>query len=339
MTQSLDDVARKAGVSAATVSRALRGLPSVKPETRARIERIAEELGYAISPTASRLATGQTRTIGLLTPWVNRWFFSNIIEGAEKSLRLHNYDALLYTFHETPFQPRKKLDPQVLRRRVDGILVLGLQLEDDEVRDLEQLGVPLMFLGPGHANHPTVGIDDHQIAGLIVDHFAAQGHQKIGHIAGPDTFRFENSPSAGRFRGWQDALTRHGLNTHHAWALDESFDQEGGRKAARALFSAHPDLTAVFAATDTLARGVMQAITERGLAVGRDIAVAGVDDEEVSEFIGLSTVRQNPREQGMVAAELLLQAIAGGVPQDVTLGEIQLIQRASSTDKHLPILF
>lgn len=339
MTQSLDDVARIAGVSTATVSRALRGLPSVRPETRERVERVANQLGYAISPTASRLAMGQTRTIGLLTPWVNRWFFSNIIEGAEKGLRLQNYDALLYTFHETPFQPRKRLDPQVLRRRVDGILVLGLQLEDEEVHDLEQLGVPLMFLGPGHIDHPVVGIDDFHAASVIVEHFVLGGHRNIGHIAGPDAFRFDNSPSAGRFRGWQDTLTRHRLESHEAWASYPSFDQESGRLAAHQLLTEHPALTAIFAATDTLARGVMQAVVERGLTVGQDIAVAGVDDEEVSEFIGLSTVRQDPREQGMIAAELLLSAIAGEEPQKTTFGEIEFVERASSLRAPLSIMF
>ena len=94
----IDDVARAAGVSTATVSRALRGLPHVSDVTRERVQKVATELGYVASPSAVSLASGRTRTIGLLTPWVNQWFYSNVIDGAERALRAEGFDALLYTF-------------------------------------------------------------------------------------------------------------------------------------------------------------------------------------------------------------------------------------------------
>ncbi len=330
MYSSLDDVARAAGVSSATVSRALRDLPSVKPETKRRIQKLAHEMGYVISPSASNLATGKTRTIGLLTPWVNRWFFANIIEGAEKGLRQHNYDALLYTFHETPFEPRQRLDPQVLRRRVDGVLVLGLQLDDEEVASLANLDVPIIFLGPGHSKYTTVGIDDFGAATLIMNHLVELGHTKIGHIAGPDMEQFTNSPSAGRYRGWRSAVQSLDLPVDDAWRRDQSFDQASGMRATHGLLDAHPDLTAIFAATDTLAIGVMRALSQRGLKVGTDIAVAGIDDEETAKYVGLTTVRQDPRAQGVRSAQLLLSAMAGEETPLTDLGEIELIERASS---------
>lgn len=330
MYSSLDDVARAAGVSSATVSRALRDLPSVKPETKARITKIALEMGYVISPSASNLATGKTRTIGLLTPWVNRWFFANIIEGAEKGLRPHGFDALLYTFHETAFQPRKRFDPQVLRRRVDGVLVLGLQLDDEEVADLAGLNVPIIFLGPGHSAYTTVGIDDFGAAVMVMEHFVELGHRKIGHVAGPDFEQFTNSPSAGRFRGWHYVAQDLDLPVASGWRREASFDQKSGTRAAHALLDDHPEITAIFAATDTLAVGVMRAVVERGLKVGLDIAVAGVDDEEIAQYVGLTTVRQDPRAQGVRAAQLLLSAMSDESTPLVDLGTIEFVERASS---------
>ncbi|MBC7291723.1 MAG: LacI family DNA-binding transcriptional regulator, partial [Actinotalea sp.] len=161
MAAGIDDVARAAGVSTATVSRALRGLPNVNAETRDRVQRVAEELGYVASPSAASLASGRTRTIGLISPFINRWFFSNVIEGAERALRSQGFDVLLYTFEIDRDAGRHyRVDPAVLRRRVDGILVVGLPLEEDEVRALQGLGRPIVCVGWGGYGIVTVRLDD-----------------------------------------------------------------------------------------------------------------------------------------------------------------------------------
>jgi len=330
MVQSIDDVARAAGVSTATVSRALRGLSSVKPETRERIERIALELGYSVSPTASRLASGRTQTIGLLTPWVNRWFFAHVIEGAQKALHAQGFDALLFSFHETPSEPRHPVNAKALRRRVDGLLVLGMQLSQQEVSDLESLGVPIVFAGPGHHAHTTVGVDDYALARLVMEHLTGLGHTAIGHLAGLDYDQYPHSPTRGRFRGWSDGLQSIGVQAPESWATVAEFNRFAGRMAAEELLRANPELTAIFAATDSLAIGAMQAVQDHGLVLGQDFSVVGVDDEDSSALVGLSTIRQNPEEQGRMAAELILQALSG---QDLPLqvhGDISLVKRSSS---------
>ncbi|WP_019147042.1 LacI family DNA-binding transcriptional regulator [Timonella senegalensis] len=330
MTQNLEDVARRAGVSTATASRALRGLTSVKPETLARVQAIAEEMGYVASPAASRLASGRTRTIGLLTPWVNRWFFANVIEGAQKRLHADGFDALLFSFHETPTHPRMAVDPAALRRRVDGVLVLGMQLTDHEVRDLETLGVPIVFAGPGHRDHATVGVDDHAIGRMAVEHLWDMGHRNIGHLAGADWDQFPLSPSLGRFQGWREALGKRGIHAPANWMTPTSFTWEAAHRAAHALLDEAPELTALFAATDTVALGAMHAARERGFVVGRDFAIVGVDDEEISAHLGLTTIRQSPEQQGKAAAELLLRALAGEELPMTTLGKISLVERPST---------
>jgi DNA-binding LacI/PurR family transcriptional regulator len=330
MNQTLDEVARRAGVSTATASRALRDLPSVRGETKERVQRVARDMGYVISPSASTLASGRTRTIGLLTPWVNRWFFSNVIEGAEKGLRQVNFDALLYTFHEAPGQPRNRVDPQVLRKRVDGLLILGMQLDEDEVLSLESLELPMVFVGPGHLRHPTVGIDDFAVAQMIMAHLEECGHTRVAHIAGPDLEQFDNSPSAGRHAGWKAWQEERGRPCDDTWYHYSSFDRTGGFESAMLLLDTHPDTTAIFAATDDLAIGAIQAAQARGLHVGTDIVIAGVDDEDLAAYLGLTTVHQNPREQGQQAAEMLLAAMGGQPAPLVTFGEISLVERASS---------
>jgi hypothetical protein len=139
--RSLDDLVRRVGVSAATVSRALRGLPGVSASTRARIVVAAPELEYAISPCASRLASGRTRTVGAVVPYVNRWFFGQVITGFERRLREAGYDLLLYGLGDEAGRERF-FGEMPLRRRVDAVLVIGLPLTDNEAAALRFGGRP-----------------------------------------------------------------------------------------------------------------------------------------------------------------------------------------------------
>ncbi len=197
----IDDVAQAAGVSTATVSRALRGLPNVSEATRLRVLAEAARLGYVPTPSASSLATGRTRTIGVLTPWVNRWFFANVIEGAERALRDLGYDVLLYTFDVRRTSSRRRVDPSVLRHRVDGTLVVGLPLDDDEVRSLVGLARPLAFVGSGPAEQVTVRLDDVATGRAATRHLLDLGHRVIGHVTGVPDLVSSWSPPVERARG------------------------------------------------------------------------------------------------------------------------------------------
>lgn len=327
MKQSLEDVAKLAGVSTATVSRALRDLESVKPETRQRVQRIAAELGYVTSPFATSLATGRTRTVGILTPWINRWFFSNVIEGAERELRKSGMDALLYTFLETDTRHRQRLDISVLRRRVDAVLILGLPLRATEVLELESLGVPLVFLGTGHPAHITVRVDDEKIAQLAMNHLLAQGHKNIAHLSG--TIEEESSWSPPRVRrdGWRKALATIGVNAPEHWCASGDFNREKGRAAAARLLVEAPELTAIFCSSDDMAVGAYEAIEQHGLRPGEDIALVGVDGTETAEFLGITTIRQDPLAQGAAAARCLLNHLAGVETPFEILGELTLVAR------------
>ncbi|NLF06344.1 MAG: LacI family transcriptional regulator [Actinomycetales bacterium] len=330
MRPGIEDVARAAGVSTATVSRALRGLPNVTEATRRRVREAADTLGYVPSPSAASLVTGRTRTIAVVCPWVNHWFFANVIEGAEMTLRTEGFDVLLHTFDSSRAQPRPPLDPSALRRRVDGVIVLGVPLEEDEIRAVLSLGQPVIFIGTGSEDASTVRLDDVRTGREATEHLLSLGHRRIGHLVGtPDGIARWN-PGVQRQEGWLTALRAAGIEPEPGWAVPGRFDIATGRAALHELLDRHPDVTAVFAASDEMAMGAVIAARERGIEIGRDVSLIGVDGHDVGEVLGLTTMAQPALEQGQVAATMLLDMMTGApVPEDVVFTST-LVRRTST---------
>jgi len=330
MSHGIDDVARAAGVSTATVSRALRGLPNVAPATRDRVRLIAHELGYVASPSAASLASGRTRTVGVLTPWVSHWFFASVIEGAERTLRASDFDALLHTFEVFRGAPRRAVDASVLRRRVDGLLVVGLPLADDEIADLASLDVPLVFVGSGPPGRFLVRLDDQLAARTATEHLIELGHTRIAHLTGDPGDVLPWSPAEQRVVGWRDAMEHAGLAAPKDLEVHGYFDVPGARETATRLLQAQPDVTAVFASSDEMAMGVVLAAADLGLRVPQDLSVIGIDGHDLGDLIGLTTVAQDAVEQGVRAATMLLDLVAGGTVPLVTTFPTRLVIRRTT---------
>jgi len=326
----IEDVARAAGVSTATVSRALRGLPHVSQATSERVRKVAAELGYVASPSAVSLASGRTRTIGLLTPRVNQWFFSNVIDGAERALRAEDFDALLYTFEIARGRKRRRVDPDVLRRRVDGVLVVGLPLENEEVEALLALGYPLIFVGAGVPGQVTVRLDDERTAYEATRHLLALGHRQIGHITGAPGDSAPWTPPVDRRLGWIRAMTEAGLEASPDLEVNGHFDLEGGRDSTRLLLARRPDVTAIFAASDEMAMGAMMTARELGLCIPEDLSVIGIDGHDLGELVGLTTMAQSAQDQGTTAATLLLGLITGTPAPEQVIFPTELVVRTST---------
>lgn len=334
MAAAIDDVARAAGVSTATVSRALRGLPNVNQATRDRVRAAADALGYVASPSAVSLASGRTRTIGLITPWINRWFFANVIEGAERTLRAQGFDVLLYTFDVRRHSERPRVDPDVLRRRVDGVLVVGLPLEQDEVDALLTLGHPLVCVGWGGFGQVTVRLDDRATALAATRHLIGLGHRRIGHITGSPDDVAPWSPPVDRDAGWREAMSEAGLEITPELEVHGHFDIDGGRASMRRLLAEAPDVTAVFAASDEMAMGAILALRDAGLRVPQDMSVIGVDGHDLGELVGLTTMAQPADDQGAAAAQLVLDMIAGLTPPRELVYSTTLVERSSTGPPH-----
>jgi DNA-binding LacI/PurR family transcriptional regulator len=307
---SITDVARRAGVSASTVSRSLRGNPHVSADTRARVLQAASDLAYVPSPAASRLASGRTGAIGVVVPFSTRWFFSEVIVGAESALRTAGYDLLLYNIGETVGR-ELFFAAMPLRRRVDAVLVVASSLDADERAALDALGVPVSFVGTRQGKHPGVGVDDEAGAASAVRHLLLLGHTDIAMISGEPDDPIGRETTAARQAGFTRALREAHLPERAGRIVTARWGVTGGMRAIEELLAGARLPTAVFAESDEMALGALQILRKAGLDVPGRLSVIGFDDHEMAPVGDLTTVSQPVREQGLRAATLLLAALDG----------------------------
>lgn len=314
---SIKDVASLVGVSTATVSRALRGLPRVSEDTRLRVVAAAAELDYVASPTAAGLASGQTRAVGVVVPFVTRWFYASVVQGAEELLRDAGYDLLLYNLGGSAAARERVFRSHLLRKRVDAVLLLSLTPSLEERATLARLQRPVAVVAAGVEGWASVRIDDAVAARTAMAHLVGLGHERIGYIGGSrqDPFGVDDQPSE-RLRAYRRVVEEQGLPGGPSWETVGDFTVRGGAAAMERLLEMSPPPTAVFAASDEMAIGAVHAARQAGLRVPEDISVIGIDDHEMAEYFELSTVAQPVHEIGRISARLLLEALdcAGGEP-------------------------
>ncbi|WP_322768007.1 LacI family DNA-binding transcriptional regulator [Frankia sp. Cr1] len=320
MSGSIEEVAALAGVSTATVSRALRGLPNVAESTRIRVVAAAAQLLYVASPQASRLASGRTGTVGVVVPYVTRWFFAQIISGAEAVLRAGGLDLLLYNLGDDAGRARF-FDAVPLRKRVDAVLVLCLPLTPMEIEVLQALNVPVVVVGAAVPGFAGVRIDDVAGATVAVRHLINLGHRRIGLISGGATGEGSDDREPMRFtaptdrrRGYRHALRSAGIPLDSRLEAAGHFTVRGGEQAMAELLSAQAPPTAVFAESDEMAMGALRTLRRAGLRVPDDLSVVGFDGHEMAELFDLTTIVQPVVRQGEIAAQLLLSLLRQETP-------------------------
>ncbi len=310
---SIKDVARTVGVSTATVSRALRGLPRVSDETRERVLQAAADLDYVASPSAAGLASGQTRAVGVVVPFVTRWFYASVVQGAEELLREAGYDLLLYNLGGDREARRRVFLTHLLRKRVDAVLVLSLTPTAEEIAALARLDRPVAVVGADVPGWASVRIDDAETARIALRHLVDLGHHEIGYVGGSLEDQLDFAAPLHRLKGYRSAMADAGLTVDPAWEVVGDFTVRGGLTAGRELLRAHHRPTAILAASDEMAVGVVHAVREIGLRVPEDLSVVGIDDHEMAEYFDLTTVAQPVHLQGRLAASLLLETLDAGV--------------------------
>lgn len=310
MTARIEDVAREAGVSTATVSRALRGLPNVSEHTRNSVTVVAQRLGYVVSRSASRLATGRTLAIAVIAPFMERWFFAQAVAAIETELRLSGFDALLIGLSQTD-EGGTSFDPDSLRGRVDGVVVLTVPVTGRELDGIRDLGLPTVFVGAAVAGAMSVRIDDITVARVATEHLLELGHTQIAYVGGDPQQPINFTAPADRRAGWLAAMRSAGLEPPHSHEAVGHFTPQGGLVAGQRLLALKRRPTGVVCASDEMALGVIAAAHRNALRVPENLSVVGVDGHELGELAGLTTVVQPVAEQGALAARMVLAALRG----------------------------
>lgn len=307
----IDDVARLAGVSTATVSRALRGLPVVSELTRTRVLEAAKQLGYVASPSASRLAGGKTRSVAVVVARITRWFFATVVESAEETLHQAGYDMVLYNLGGRPESRRKLFSGTTLTHRADALMLVCTPLDAPDIATVERLDIPVVAVSECIQQWPAVCIDDLAAARTATEHLLSLGHRRIAHIGGDGADQLAGNVHVHRRRGYLETLRAAGIEPDPALDVKAEFSLSGAIRGATELLRRGEPPTAIFAACDEMAMGAMAVLRESGLRVPEDVSVIGIDDHDMAAAVGLSTIAQPAAEQGELAAAMLLEQLYG----------------------------
>lgn len=305
---TLSDVAADAGVHPSTVSRALNEATRslVSSETVDRVLAAADRLGYRPHPLARGLRTNRTMTVGFVIPDVENPLFGPIIAGAEAGLAEDGYSLLIADDRGDPHHAVSTL----VERHVDGLIMASAAREDAAISPVLEAQIPVVFVNryAEGVSFPAIVTDDDAGIGLVVEHLAALGHRRIGHVAGPQRV----STGYARTNAFVESTTRREIFSGED-AIEEAswFQVEPGYRAAKVLLDRRPDLTAIVGGNDLIALGCYRAIRERRLEVGRDISVTGYNDIALLDLMqpGLTSVRVPFREMGWEAANRVLALI------------------------------
>jgi len=324
------DVARLAGVSTATVSRALNGTGQIAASTRATIEAAVEQLGYRPNTIARSLVTKTTQTIALLLPDITNPFYAALVNGIQQTALSHGHTMLLCTTASDAEREEHYL--RVLRaKQVDGALVDGLVLPPDRIARFVEDGFPIVCLDRDIDSRsiPLVQVDNRLGGRIATEHLIDLGHTRIGHVTGAGELGISDE----RLAGYRDALTGAGLPVDFQLVEEGRFTDDGGHDAARRLLEREPGVTAIFAANDLSALGVLNAVAEAGRRVPDDVSVVGFDDLHLSAYTAppLTTIRQPAVEIATLATEILIGLTKGREVEEMRhLLEPELVVRAST---------
>jgi DNA-binding LacI/PurR family transcriptional regulator len=326
---TIRDVARHAGVSVATVSRVLNDVPVVRTEMRDRVRAAIGELGYRPSSTARSLSLGAAQAVGVVAPFFTSPSVVERLRGVVERVGARGYDLVLYDV-ETPAQRVDAFREFARRARVDGLLVISLAPGTDEVAALRRQNLPVVLVDAEHADVAHVAIDDLRGGELAAEHLVTRGHRRIGFIGDVAANAFGFTSSERRRRGLRVALERAGIVPDTALERFGPHDRAAARTLGIDLLRAADRPTAVFAASDTQAIGVLEAAKALRLRVPEDVAVIGFDDIEVASLLDLTTVRQPLRQSGARGADLLLAAIEGRTPAAAPLEPLAVVARGTT---------
>jgi LacI family transcriptional regulator len=303
------DVAARAGVGVATVSRVLNGRVGVRPSTRERVVEAIEALNYRPSSLARGLSLQRTMVVAAVLPWFTSPSAVERVRGIVDGLSASKYDLMVFDV-ESEDRQRRAFELFDRGDRADGLLVVSTRPPAAEVDRLRAADIPCVLIDAVHPSFPSVAVDDVAGGELATRHLVGLGHRDVALIGDPPPeFRFDWSRD--RTRGYERALAAAGIEVRADYVREGTRLPHVARAIAAELLSLPGRPTAVFAASDTQAIGVLEAARDLGISVPAELSVIGFDDIEVAAYLGLTTVRQPLVESGRRGAKLLLDMLAG----------------------------
>ncbi len=311
MGVTIYDIAERAKVSIATVSRVLNKNPRVSSKTRARVLKVAQELGYQPHPSAQSLARRKSSLVSAVIPMMTNYFFIEVLRGLQDRLGESDFDLLVYT-SRTIEEVGQQMERALHRGRSAGVLIFSSPLGDAELSRLKRAGQPTVLVDCFHPDFDSVSIDNEQGGYLATKHLIDQGYQSVGLIMGHS----DSVPASDRRRGYARAITEAGRSMNEDLVVmgradrHHGFTEAQGYDAMMELLDRNGEVDAVFATSDVQALGAVAALRERRVRVPSDMAIIGFDDVPISRHIGLSTLRQPMYDMGRLATEKLLVRIA-----------------------------
>ncbi len=334
MRVSIKDIAEAAGVSHSTVSRALSDSPLVKAETKARIRRLAQEMGYTPDAIARSLVTQRTQTIGIVVTTITDPFVAEVVQGIEDTAHEHGYSVILASSAAEP--ERELAAVEMLRaKRVDGVVVTSSRVGALYLAHLERIGVPVVLVNNHNQQSGrytfSVSVDNQHGGHLATAHLIRRGHRRIAYVSGPAN----HSDDAGRLAGYRRALEEAGLPFEAALVVPGNGRLDGGERALYVLKDLDAPPTAVFCYNDMTAIGLLSAARRLGIQVPRELAVVGFDDIPLAAHVcpPLTTIAQPQREIGRLAMGMVFDLMtadeADGDFSDVTV-EGKLVVRETT---------
>ena len=330
---TIKDVAEKAGVSVATVSRVLNNKPFVSDKMREHVMGVIAEVNYQPDAVARGLRTKSTRIISLVIPDINNPYFPEVARGVESVADRYEYIVVLCN---TDRKQKREINfyEKLMMQRVEGIIVNPSNSSEEEIEILSRLDMPVVLISSQSEfeNFDIVMVDNVEGAKLAVNHLIEYGHRKIGLLGGSR----DVSSSQKRYDGFIEALQTAGIEIKQNFITEDSLDNEGGYRCAKQLLAQKEKPTAMFATNDTMAIGALSAIHEAGLRIPDDISLIGFDDLSFSKmtYPKLTTIRQPKFKTGEVAAEQLFKHLISPnqyiPPQKIILDHELIIRETTS---------
>jgi DNA-binding LacI/PurR family transcriptional regulator len=306
---TISDVAELSGLSISTVSRVLNFPDRVSGETRAKVLAAIEQLGFVPKAEARARALQSNRRVGVLTPFITAPSFVQRLRGIDSALVDTNYELVIYTV-ESSNRLQGYLASLPITGNLDGLIIMSLPIDDESAKRLAKYGPETVLIEYSQPDFCSVEIDDVAGGKMAAQYLVAQQHQRCAFIGDIDPPEYAIRPVISRLAGFRQGLEQAGISLPDEYIRSTPYAQEPTRRAVRQLLRLPQPPTAIFAAADIQAMGVLKVAQEFGLKVPDDLSVIGFDDLEMADYVGLTTIRQPLDDSGRIAAELLLSRLA-----------------------------